>query len=196
MKKRTTTIRRKTKETNISVAVNLDGNGSIRISTGLPFLDHMLNLLSKHSLIDLTVRASGDLAVDYHHTVEDIGLCLGEALDKALGDRKGIARYGSCLVPMDEALTQAAIDLGGRPYLVYRTACRKRKILAFDLDLVKVFFAAFTVRGRLALHIGQLYGSEPHHAYESMFKAVACALRSACRLEPRMGGVPSSKGRI
>lgn len=196
MKKRTATVRRKTKETNICIALNLDGRGTGKVGTGLAFLDHMLNLMSKHSLIDLTVGASGDLDVDYHHTVEDVGLCLGEALDKALGDRKGIVRYGSSLVPMDEALSQVAIDLGGRPFLAYRTACRKQRILDFDLGLVKVFFEGFSMRSRMALHINQIAGNEPHHAYESMFKAVARALYVACQREPRAKGVPSSKGRI
>jgi imidazoleglycerol-phosphate dehydratase len=174
----------------------IDGTGKPTISTGLPFLDHMLELLAKHSLMDVTVRAQGDLEVDYHHTVEDIGLAFGEALDKALGTRKGIVRYGSALVPMDESLGRVAVDLGGRPYLVLDVACRKKKILDFDLKLIEEFFRALTVQGRMNLHVAQLYGDEPHHAYESMFKALARALCQACSQEPRRRGVPSSKGKI
>lgn len=196
MKKRTGKVRRKTAETDIAVELNLDGAGKSRISTGLPFLDHMLALLAKHSLIDLSVRAKGDLAVDAHHTVEDVGLCLGEALDKALGDRKGITRYGCCHVPMDESLGRAIIDLGGRPYLVFEMATTRKKAGAFDLDLMPEFFRAFTVKGRMNLHVAQLYGKEAHHACESVFKAVARALRVACERDPRVRGVPSSKGRI
>jgi len=196
MKKRTARIVRKTKETSISVELNLDGKGINSISTGMAFLDHMLELLSKHSLIDLAIIAKGDLEVDYHHTAEDVGLAIGSALDKALGTRKGIRRYGWSLVPMDEALSRSAVDLGGRPYLIYETACRSRRILDFDLCLVEEFFRAFSVQARMNLHVTQLYGKKPHHAYESMFKAVAQALRAACLPEPRAGGVPSTKGRI
>jgi imidazoleglycerol-phosphate dehydratase len=196
MKKRTAKLRRKTKETDIAVEINLDGNGTYSVSTGLPFLDHMLQLLSKHSLIDIKIKAVGDLAVDFHHTVEDLGLALGTALDKALGNRKGIARYGWSLIPMDEALGRAVIDLGGRPYLVYKIATRRRKIRDFDLDLIKEFFQALAVQARMNLHIQQEYGNEPHHACESMFKAVAKALRMACSLDARARGVPSTKGAL
>ena len=196
MKKRTARIKRKTRETDITVELNLDGKGTSTISTGLPFLNHMLELLSKHSLIDLSIKAKGDLEVDYHHTVEDLGLALGGALDKALGTRRGIARYGWSTVPMDESLSRVAIDLGGRPYLVYSLTTRRRKILGFELNLLKEFFRALTVEGRMNLHITQLYGQEPHHSCESVFKAVAKALRMACEVDPRVKGIPSCKGRI
>jgi len=196
MKKRVAKVTRKTRETNITVELNLDGQGKSRVKTGLPFLDHMLELLFRHSLIDAAVKAGGDIEVDYHHTVEDLGLTLGMALDKALGARKGISRYGCSLVPMDDALSRAAVDLGGRPFLVFDMANRKKKILDFDLMLIEEFFRAFVVQGRLNLHVAQLYGKEPHHAYESAFKAVARALRQACERDPRAGGVPSTKGRI
>ena len=196
MSNRTAQIKRKTKETDISLELNLDGAGEYVNDTGVPFLDHMLDLLSKHSLIDLKVKATGDLEVDYHHTVEDVGLALGEALDKALGQRKGIRRYGWSLVPMDEALSRVAIDLGGRPYLVFKTATKKRKIRDFDLTLIKHFFESFVQKGRMNLHIDQLYGDEAHHAYESIFKGVAKALYAACAIDPRVKGVPSSKGSL
>lgn len=196
MKKRSATLRRTTKETDISVELNLDGQGVYRNRTGIPFLDHMLDLLAKHALLDLKVRARGDLEVDYHHTVEDVGLALGEALNQALGDRKGINRYGWSLVPMDEALCQVALDLGGRPYLVYSLATRKRKIRDFDVDLMEEFFRGFVAQGRMNLHVAQLYGQEPHHALESVFKGVAKALLAALSLNPRVKGVPSSKGRL
>jgi len=196
MKARRADVRRKTGETDIHVVLNLDGTGENSISTGMPFMDHMLELLSRHSLIDLSVKAGGDLAVDYHHTVEDLGLTLGEAIDKALGSRKGIARYGSSLVPMDECLSRVVVDLGGRPYLVYHIANRRRKILEFDLRLIEEFFRAFMTQARMNLHIAHLYGDEPHHAYESVFKALAEALRMACTPDPRDRGIPSSKGKL
>lgn len=194
MKKRTARVARKTRETDITVALVVDGSGVSKVDTGLPFLNHMLELLAKHSLMDLQIRARGDTDVDDHHTVEDLGLALGEALDSALGDRHGIVRYGSAHIPMDDALSRAAVDLGGRPYLVLHMANRARRIKTFDLGLVREFFLAFTVRARLNLHIEQLYGVEPHHAYESAFKAVARALGEAVRRDPRVKGVPSSKG--
>ena len=196
MKTRRGRIERKTRETNISVELAVDGSGSSSVDTGLPFMNHMLELMSKHSLLDMKVRARGDIQVDYHHTVEDLGLALGSALDQALGERKQIVRYGWCLLPMDESLAAAALDLGGRPYLVYETVIRKRKILDFDVGLIEEFFRAFTVQARMNLHVAQLYGKDPHHAYEAMFKAVARALGMACAIDPRVPGVPSSKGRI
>lgn len=196
MKKRSASIKRKTKETDIAVELNLDGQGASAIKTGIPFMDHMLTLLAKHSLIDMKITAKGDLEVDCHHTVEDIGLALGMALDKALGSRVRIRRYGWSLVPMDESLGRVAVDLGGRPYLVYQTANKRRKIVDFDLGLIEEFFRAVTVAGRLNLHVSQLYGRDPHHAYEAIFKAVANALRMACAIEPRARGVPSTKGKI
>jgi imidazoleglycerol-phosphate dehydratase len=196
MKKRVATVARKTRETDIKVSVNLDGSGISKIETDMPFLSHMLELFSKHSLIDLTIVANGDLEVDYHHTVEDLGLVLGDAIDQALGDRKGIVRYGSAYIPMDDALSRAVVDLGGRPFMVYEVANRTRKIRDFDLLLIREFFQAFTVKARMNLHIAQLYGKEPHHAYEAIFKAVARALSAAIQKDARVKGVPSSKGAI
>jgi len=196
MKNRTARVTRKTRETNITVSLDLDGRGASSIETGLPFIDHMLELLSRHSLIDLSVKARGDLAVDYHHTVEDLGLAIGEALDKALGSRSGITRYGWSYVPMDEALSRTVVDLGGRPYLVMNMVCRKRKILDFDLGLFNDFFHGLTVQARMNLHITQIAGQEAHHAYESVFKALARALRTAVARDERESGIPSSKGKI
>ncbi len=196
MKQRTAKVVRKTKETDISVELCIDGSGKGSIDTGLPFLDHMLDALTRHALFDLTLKAKGDLDVDYHHTVEDIGLVVGEALDKALGTREGITRYGSSLLPMDDSLSAVAVDLGGRPYLVYRIANKKRRTGQFDLSLLEEFFRAFVVQARMNLHIEHKYGPEPHHAYESVFKGVARALRQACALDPRETGLPSSKGAI
>jgi imidazoleglycerol-phosphate dehydratase len=196
MKKRMATINRQTRETSIQVNLALDGDGEARIRTGIPFLNHMLELFARHSLINVTIRAKGDLEVDYHHTVEDVGLALGEALNRALGDRKGIVRYGWAVVPMDESLSRVAMDLGGRPYLVYEVATRRKRIRDFDLGLIEEFFRAFTVQGRMNLHIKTMYGQEPHHVYESVFKAVARALGAACARDPRVKGVPSSKGKI
>jgi imidazoleglycerol-phosphate dehydratase len=189
-------VKRKTRETDIRAQLCLGGEGKCSVETGIPFMDHMLELLGRHSLMNLSVRASGDLEVDYHHTVEDLGLVLGEALDKALGQRRGITRFGWSMVPMDESLSRAVVDLGGRPFLVYEMACRKRKIRDFDLNLIKEFFRAFCANARMNLHICQLYGAEPHHAHESVFKAVARALRMAFGADEGHGGVPSTKGRI
>ncbi len=194
MKKREGIVKRKTRETSITVELRVDGSGRNDVDTGIPFLDHMIELLARHSLLDLRLKARGDTAVDYHHVVEDVGLCLGSALDQALGNRSCIARYGFALVPMDEALSRVAVDLGGRPFLVYKMACKRRKILDFDLGLVREFFNAFSVRARMNLHAEQLYGMEPHHAYESLFKAVARALRSAVAIDAAEKGIPSSKG--
>ena len=196
MKKRSARIQRTTKETDITVSLTVDGTGRCRIDCGVPFMNHMLELLARHSLMNLTIKAEGDIDVDYHHTVEDTGLALGTALDKALGDRKGIARYGCALVPMDEALSRAVVDLGGRPFLVKDMSCRKRRIMDFSLDLVDEFLRAFTVQSRMNLHVEQFYGAVAHHAYESVFKAVARALRQACAPDAREKGVPSSKGSI
>ena len=194
MRSRIGRVKRNTSETQIEIVLNLDGTGQREINSGLPFLDHMLELFAKHALFDLRLKAKGDLAVDYHHTSEDIGLCLGNALDQALADRIGIVRYGFALIPMDEALCGVAVDLGGRPSLVYKMACRRKKILDFDLGLIEELLRAFSVQARLNLHITQLYGSEPHHAYESLFKALARSLRMAVSIDPREKGAPSSKG--
>jgi imidazoleglycerol-phosphate dehydratase len=195
-KQRVAAVERRTRETDIAVRLNVDGSGAYRVKTGLPFLTHMLELFAKHALMDLALRARGDIEVDYHHTAEDLGLVLGTALNEALGDRQGLTRMGWSYVPMDEALSRAVVDLGGRPYLVYTVAHRARKIRDFDLQLVEEFFRAFTVQARLNLHIEQFYGKDAHHAYESIFKAVARALAMACARDPRVHGVPSSKGRI
>jgi len=186
MKPRQASRTRNTRETRIRIDLNLDGGGRYEIDTGLPFFNHMLELLAKHSLLDLKLKATGDLAVDYHHTVEDVGLALGEALNEALGDRKGIERYGFSLMPMDETLSRVALDLGGRPYLVLD--------LDFELSLLGEFLRAFTTQARMNLHICQLYGSDAHHAWESVFKGLARALKMACKRDPRVKGVPSSKG--
>ncbi|MDA1044774.1 MAG: imidazoleglycerol-phosphate dehydratase HisB [Verrucomicrobia bacterium] len=196
MKPRTASVKRATRETHISVRVNLDGTGKSSISMGIPFFNHMLEALARHSLIDMTIEATGDLEVDYHHTVEDLGLVLGDALNKALGDRKGIVRYGSAIITMDEALSRVAIDLGGRPYLVKSMLCKKKKLMEFELGLFDDFFQALVVQARMNLHIDQLKGIEAHHAYESVFKALARALRMACSHDPRDKGIPSSKGSI
>jgi imidazoleglycerol-phosphate dehydratase len=187
---------RQTRETDIFVSLNLDGTGRCQIATGIPFLDHMLELFGRHALVDLEIRATGDLPVDYHHTVEDLGLVLGTCLDQALGTRKGVRRYGWCLLPMDESLCQVAVDLGGRPFLVYRIANRTRRIRDFDVKLVEEFFRALIVQARMNLHVQHLYGDEVHHAYESVFKGFARAFRMAVEPDPRDKRIPSSKGTI
>lgn len=194
MKARKSVGKRKTKETDVLAEVNLDGTGKYSVDTGIGFLDHMLELWSKHSLIDLKLKARGDLKVDYHHTVEDVGLVLGEALNQALGDRKGIRRYGWSYMPMDDTLSRVVVDLGGRPYLVYDISNRKKKIRDFDVELIEEFFRALVTQSRMNLHIAQLYGKDVHHAYESVFKGFAKAMRMACERDPRAPGVPSSKG--
>lgn len=194
MNARKAIVERNTRETRIRVELDVDGGGTYEIDTGLPFLNHMLELCAKHALFDLKLRAAGDLAVDHHHTVEDVGLALGEALDRALGDRKGIERYGFSLMPMDDALSRVVVDLGGRPYLVLDIANKKKKILDFELALLGEFLRAFTTQARLNLHIRQFYGADAHHAWESVFKGLARALKTACRRDPRVQGVPSSKG--
>lgn len=194
MKQRKATYHRVTKETDIAVTLNLDGSGRYSMSTGLRFMDHMLEIFSRHSLIDLTVKAKGDLDIDHHHTVEDIGLTLGTCLNQALGKRTGINRYGSFLLPMDDALTQAAVDLGGRPFLVYNVKTRHKKILDFELGLVEELLRAIVIEARMNLHINLLYGKEPHHCIESAFKGFARAMRIACAADPRDSGIPSTKG--
>jgi imidazoleglycerol-phosphate dehydratase len=196
MKKRLADKRRATRETDIRVMLNLDGTGVSKIHTGMAFVDHMLELLSRHSLIDMEIQAKGDLEVDYHHTVEDLGLTLGSALDEALGDRRGIVRYGSAYVPMDDALCRVVVDLGGRPFLVKDMACRKRKLRDFELSLFDDFFQALVVQARMNLHIDQMRGQEAHHAYEAVFKALARAVRVAASADPRDNRIPSSKGSL
>ncbi len=196
MKKRRAEFDRQTTETQITGSLTIDGEGKYDIDTGIPFFNHMLELLTKHALFDVTLKATGDLDVDYHHTVEDVGIVLGKALSDALGDRRGLARYGYSLLPMDDALAQVAVDLGGRPYLVYQINNRKRKIRDFELHILEHFFRSFCDQARMNLHIQQPYGEDVHHAYEAVFKGVARALYMACALDPRVKGVPSSKGRV
>jgi len=190
-------VDRKTKETSIEASLDLDGTGVSDISTGVGFFDHMLDQLARHSLIDMTVRAVGDRHIDDHHTVEDVGIALGQALAKALGDKKGVARYADCLLPMDETLTRVAIDVSGRPYLVFRTEFPTECIGTFDAQLVREFFQAFAGNAGLTLHIETLYGVNSHHIAESCFKGVARALGAAVALDPRQAErIPSTKGAL
>ena len=189
-------ISRTTKETDIRVDLTLDGSGSHRISTSIPFLDHMLSLLSAHGLFDLKIRAGGDTEVDNHHTVEDIGICLGSALKQALGKKEGIGRYGSAFVPMDESLASVHVDLSGRPCLVYHLPLRRRKIGDFDTELVREFLQALVNNAAMTLHARVPYGSNGHHMVESLFKALGRALRQAVSRDERVKGVPSTKGKL
>ena len=192
---RIASVSRTTKETAIEVTVNLDGTGEYRVSTGIGFLDHMLEQLSRHSLIDITLGARGDLHIDGHHTTEDSGIALGEAVAKALGDRRGITRYGDALIPMDETLTRVALDISGRPYLIWKTSFSQPRLGEMDTELFKEWFAAFAGSAGLTLHIETLYGVNNHHIVESCFKGVARALRAAIAIEPRKAdAVPSTKG--
>ncbi len=196
MKARTSTIRRKTTETDITVTVNLDGMGKYQVETGIGFLNHMLELFSKHSLIDLAVKAKGDLKVDEHHTIEDVGICLGEALRKALGDKRGIERYGF-LLPMDEALAEVAIDLGGRSCLVWNVSFKREKIGDMPTELFEDFFKAMTDNLQANIHINVKYGRNEHHIAESIFKAFARALRFAVSRDKRSKDLlPSTKGKL
>jgi imidazoleglycerol-phosphate dehydratase len=194
---RKASLRRTTKETDVEVAVDLDGTGNAAISTGIGFLDHMLDLLARHSRIDLHVTARGDLHIDHHHTTEDVGIALGQALKQALGDMKGITRYADVHVPMDEALTRVAIDISGRPFLVFKAVFVRDKVGAFDTELVEEWFRAFATNAGITLHVETLYGTNDHHIAESCFKGLARALRSAFVIDPRAAGeVPSTKGRL
>lgn len=194
---RTAKIERNTTETQIAVEVNLDGTGQYDISTGIGFLDHMLEQLSKHSLIDVKLKASGDLHIDGHHTTEDSGIALGQAIKKALGDRKGIRRYGQRLIPMDETLSQCAIDISGRPYLIWQVEFDREKVGEMDTELFKEWFQAFAFTLGATLHIENRYGDNNHHIIESCFKALARALREAVEIDPRAEGVvPSTKGTL
>lgn len=194
---RTATVARDTKETAITVTVGLDGRGRGTIATGIGFFDHMLDQLSRHSLIDMDISARGDLHIDDHHTVEDTGIALGQAVRQALGDRAGITRYADCLLPMDETLTRAAIDVSGRPFVVFRAAFPREKIGTFDTELVREFFQAFAMNAGITLHVETLYGANAHHIAESCFKAVARALKSAVAIDPRqIGQIPSTKGTL
>jgi len=189
-------ISRKTKETGIKVDLNLEGLGKHQISTSIPLLDHMLSLLAAHGLFDLTIQAKGDTAVDFHHTVEDVAICLGSALKQALGGKEGVRRYGSAFVPMDESLASVHVDLSGRPHLVYHVPLRKRKIGDFDTELVKEFFQALVNNAGITLHAQIAYGSNGHHMVESLFKACGRALRQAVSRDEKVRGVPSTKGRL
>ncbi|MAM10415.1 MAG: imidazoleglycerol-phosphate dehydratase [Rhizobiaceae bacterium] len=190
-------IARKTRETAISVSVNIDGSGEARISTGIGFFDHMLDQLSRHSLIDMSVEAKGDLHIDDHHTVEDVGIAIGQALAKALGDRAGVTRYASIDLAMDETMTKAALDLSGRPFLVWNVAFPSEKIGTFDTELVREFFQALAQNAGITLHVLNHYGANSHHIAETCFKAVARALRAAAEIDPRQKGrVPSTKGML
>ena len=194
---RNATVTRTTAETDISVEIDLDGTGTYDNDTGVGFFDHMLDQLARHSLIDMTVRAKGDLHIDDHHTVEDTGIALGQALAKALGDKRGIRRYGSCLLPMDDALVRAALDLSGRPFLVWNLVLPTARIGAFDTELVREFFQAFSTHGGITLHVDALHGINSHHIAEAAFKAVARALREAVETDPRKGdAIPSTKGAL
>ncbi len=194
---RQATVKRKTKETDISVTVNLDGSGVSDISTGIGFLDHMLDQLSRHSLMDITVKAKGDLHIDFHHTTEDTGIALGEAVSQALGDRTGIRRYGSTLSPMDETLTRVVVDASNRPFMVWRVSFPTPKVGDMDTELFKEWFQAFVQNAGITLHVENLYGVNSHHIVESSFKGLARALRTATEIDPRRGGeVPSTKGAL
>ena len=194
---RTATITRKTSETEISVTIDLDGTGNYENQTGVGFFDHMLDQLSRHSLIDFTISAKGDLHIDDHHTVEDTGIALGQALVQAMGDKKGIRRYGECHLPMDDALVRCALDLSARPFLIWNLELPTQKIGTFDTELVREFFQALSTHGGITLHIDQLHGFNSHHIAEAAFKAVARALRLAVETDPRKAdAIPSTKGAL
>jgi imidazoleglycerol-phosphate dehydratase len=188
-------IDRKTKETDIKFVINLDGEGKYTIDTSIPFLDHMLSLMCKHGLLDMRIKAKGDIDVDYHHTVEDIGIVLGKTVKQALGNMKGISRYGQASVPMDEALASVALDISGRPYLVYKVEFpKKSKLKNFDPDLVEDFLQAFVSNSGITLHVESPYGRNTHHIIEAIFKALGRAIKQAVSIDPKVKGVPSTKG--
>ncbi len=190
-------IKRKTKETNISVEVNIDGKGKYKISTGIGFLDHMLEQLSKHSLIDIFLKAKGDLKVDDHHTTEDTGIALGEAISKALGNKESIRRYGTSYIPMDDTLTRVSLDLSNRPYLVWKVNLENKQVGKMDSELFKEWFQAFSQSTGLSLHIENMYGDNNHHIIETCFKGLARSLREAISIDPReKGKIPSTKGKL
>jgi imidazoleglycerol-phosphate dehydratase len=194
---RTASVERNTKETQIKVSVNLDGTGEYTVSTGIGFLDHMLEQLSRHSLMDLTVEAKGDTHIDFHHTTEDTGIAIGEAVNKALGDRKGLTRYGSAVVPMDETLSRVAIDMSNRPYLIWRVDFSKPKLGDMDTELFKEWFQAFAQAAGATLHVENLYGENNHHIVESCYKGLARSLREAIEIDPRKAdAIPSTKGTL
>jgi imidazoleglycerol-phosphate dehydratase len=189
-------IERKTRETSVLLQLNVDGSGTAKVETGIPFLNHMLEAWSKHGLMDLTVDARGDIEVDPHHTVEDVAICLGRTFKEAIGDKKGIIRYGTAFVPMDEALVSAAVDISGRPYLVFNVPLRRARVANFELDLLQDFFRAFAFNAELTLHVTLHYGENLHHIAEAVFKSVGRALADATRLNPRIVGVLSTKGEL
>ena len=192
---RMASLKRKTGETSVEVSLNLDGDGTYSVSTGIGFLDHMLALLARHSLIDLEVKAQGDLHVDMHHTVEDVGITIGQALSKALAERRGVRRYGYAYIPMDEALTRVALDLSGRPHLVWNVAFSRSSIGEFDVELLREWFQAFVVNAGITMHVETLQGDNSHHIAESCYKALAHALRQAVELDARQQSrIPSTKG--
>lgn len=192
---RTASVARRTKETQIDVSLNLDGSGDYSVDTGIGFLDHMMEQLSRHSLIDLELKAVGDLHIDFHHTTEDTGIAIGEAVSRALGDRKGICRYGDALIPMDETLTRVALDCSNRPYLIWKVGFSKPKLGEMDTELFKEWFQAFAQAAGITLHVENLYGENNHHIVESCFKGLARALRAAIAPDPRKAdAVPSTKG--
>jgi imidazoleglycerol-phosphate dehydratase len=194
---RTATVARKTNETEIAVTVDLDGTGTYEVATGIGFLDHMLEQLSRHSLMDLTVNAKGDLHIDFHHTTEDTGIAIGEAVSQALGDRRGIKRYAEATIPMDETLTRVTMDISNRPYLIWRVDFSKSKLGDMDTELFKEWFQAFAQAAGITLHIENLYGENNHHIIESCYKALARALRNAITIDPRKAeDVPSTKGTL
>jgi imidazoleglycerol-phosphate dehydratase len=190
-------VERKTKETEITLHLNIDGTGASKVRTPIPFFSHMLEAFSKHGLVDLTIDAQGDIEVDQHHTVEDVGIVLGQALRQSLGDKKGIVRYGTAYVPMDEALVSAAVDLSGRPFLVFNVPVARTRVSNFDLDLLQEYFRAFAFNAEITLHVTMHYGHNLHHITEAVFKAVGRALADATRLNPRIAGIlPSTKGAL
>jgi len=194
MTERKAAIARTTNETDIKLTLNLDGIGTAKVQTGVPFLDHMLNLFARHGIFDLEVSCKGDLEIDAHHSVEDIGICLGLALDKALGDKKGIVRFAHSYYPMDETLARVVVDLSGRPYLVYHVPTERDRVGTLDSELVEEFWKAFATHARVNVHVELLYGRNTHHIFEAVFKAAGRAISQAARLEPRVQGVPSTKG--
>jgi imidazoleglycerol-phosphate dehydratase len=196
MSKRKATINRTTNETNIAVTLDLDGSGQGRVKTGVQFLDHMLDLFAKHGIFDLDVSCEGDLGIDAHHSVEDIGICLGLAFEKALGDKKGLVRFAHAYFPMDETLVRVVADLSGRPYLIYNVTLERERVGKLDSELIEEFWKAVVTHARMNLHIELLYGRNMHHIFEAVFKAAARALCLASRIDPRVQGVPSTKGVI
>lgn len=189
-------VKRKTKETDINIYLKLDGRGEYKINTTVPFLDHMLSQIAKHGFFDLEVNAKGDTEVDYHHTVEDVGIALGEAFKKALGEKEGIRRYGHAVIPLNEALSMVSVDISGRPYIVYNVAMPKEKVGEFDVELTEEFFRAFANSSGMSLHINMIYGNNLHHIIESIFKAAARALDEATSIDERVKGIPSTKGKL